>query len=132
MPDAILIHAAPETSPDLFHVIPAGIVDAFTYVEIGDRRAATVSVLDQDKVAPLGIEVVDTYALGRDELSGTELSRDQVDMEIALRVCRELGVERAVVPPTFPLAVADHLRAGGIDLVPDEEAFVERRRHKSG
>ena len=54
--DAVLIHAAPETSPDLFHVIPAGIVDPFTYVEIGDRRAATVSVLDEDKVAPLGIE----------------------------------------------------------------------------
>src|SRR6187200_2802146 len=109
MPDAILIHAAPETNPDLFHVIPAGIVDPFTYVEIGDRRAATVSVLDQDKVEPLGIEIVDTYALGRDELSGTGLSRDQVDTEMALRVCRELGVERAVVPPTFPLAVADHL-----------------------
>ena len=50
MPDAILFHAAPETSPDLFHVIPAGIVDPFTYVEVGDRRVATVSVLDADKV----------------------------------------------------------------------------------
>jgi len=133
MPDAVLIHAAPETSPDLFHVIPAGIVDPFTYVEIGDRRAATVSVLDQDKVAPLGVEIVDVYALGRDELqSQGDLSRDQVDHEIALRACRELGVQRAHVPPTFPLAVADHLRAGGIELVPDEELFVERRRRKTG
>jgi Xaa-Pro aminopeptidase len=132
MPDAVLMHAAPETSPDLFHVIPVGIVDPFTYVEIGDRRAATVSVLDEDKVAPLGIEVVDVYALGRDELQGTDLSREQVDHEIALRVCRALGVEHALVPPSFPLAVADHLRAGGIELVPDEEHFVARRRRKTG
>ena len=103
MPDAVLMHAAPETSPDLFHVVPVGIVDPFTYVEIGDRRAATVSVLDEDMVTPLGIEIVDAYALGRDELQGRGLSRDQVDHEIALRVCRELGVERAHVPPTFPL-----------------------------
>jgi Xaa-Pro aminopeptidase len=132
MPDAILFHAAPETSPDLFHVIPAGIVDPFTYVEVGDRRVATVSVLDADKVEPLGIEIADTYALGRDELQGQGLSRDQVDHEIALRLCRELGVTRARVPPTFPLAVADHLRAGGIELIPDEGLFVERRRPKSG
>jgi Xaa-Pro aminopeptidase len=132
MPDAVLIHAAPETSPDLFHVIPAGIVDPFTYVEAGDRRAATVSVLDADKVEPLGIEILDPYTLGRDELQGTGLSREQVDHEIALRLCRKLGVERALVPPSFPLAVADHLRAGGIELVPDEEHFVARRRRKTG
>ena len=132
MPDAIVIHAAPETSTDLFHVIPAGIVDPFTYVEVGDRRVATVSVLDADKVEPLGIEIADTYALGRDELQGQGLSRDQVDHEIALRLCRELGVTSGRVPPTFPLAVADHLRAGGIELIPDEELFVERRRTKSG
>jgi Xaa-Pro aminopeptidase len=116
----------------MFHAVPAGIVDPFTYVETGDRRAATVSVLDADKVSALGIEIVDTYALGRDELSEQGLSREEVDYEIALRVCRELGVERAIVPPTFPLAVADHLRAGGIELVPDAERFVERRRRKTG
>src|SRR5688500_19334209 len=93
---AVVLHAAPETSTDLFHVIPAGIVDPFTYIESGDRRAATVSVLDADKVAPLGIEIVDPYTLGRDELQGTGLSREQVDHEIALRLCRKLGVERAV------------------------------------
>src|SRR5918994_7739198 len=132
MPDAILIHAAPETSTDLFHVIPAGIVDPFTYVEIGDRRAATVSVLDADRVEPLGIEIVDVYALGRDELQAQGLTTDQVENEIALRACRELGVERALVPPTFPLAVADHIRAGGIELVPDAQQFIDRRRRKTG
>jgi Xaa-Pro aminopeptidase len=129
---AVVMHAAPDSSPDLFHVIPAGIVDPFTYVEIGPRRAATVSVLDADQVSGLGIEVLDTYAMGRDDLHAQGLSREEAENEIALRALRELGVERALVPPTFPLAVADHIRAGGIELVPDAEYFVDRRRRKTG
>ncbi len=128
---AIVMHAAPESDPDLFHVIPAGIVDPFTYIEAGGRRAATVSVLDADKVEPLGIEILDVYALGRDELQDSGMSREEADNEIALRALRELGVERALVPPTFPLAVADHLRAGGVELIPDAERFVDRRRAKT-
>jgi Xaa-Pro aminopeptidase len=128
----VVIHAAPESSADLFHVIPAGIVDPFLYVETGGRRAATVSVLDADKVRPLGIEILDTEALGRDELLASGIGYEATDRELALRALRTLGVEHAIVPPEFPLAVADHLRAGGIELVPDTEAFVDRRRRKSG
>ena len=36
---------APELSADLFHAIPAGIIDPFLYVENGEQRAATVSIL---------------------------------------------------------------------------------------
>ena len=46
MPDAIVIYGAPAGNTDLFHVIPAGIVDPFLYVEHDGRRVATVSVLD--------------------------------------------------------------------------------------
>ncbi len=116
----------------MFHAIPEGIIDPFLYAEVGDRRAATVSVLDSDKVEPLGIEIVDVYALGRDELQEQGLTPEEVENEIALRALRELGVERALVPPTFPQAVADRVRAGGIELVPDAEHFVQRRRRKTG
>ena len=76
MPD-LLIYGAPDSSPDLFHAIPAGIIDPFLYAEIGGRRAATVSVLDADKVRALGIDVIDPAALGADELlaSGPEPAR---------------------------------------------------------
>ena len=67
MPD-LLIYGAPDSSPDLFHAIPVGIIDPFLYVEAGDRRVATVSVLDADKVRALGIEVIDRAELGDDEL----------------------------------------------------------------
>ena len=35
------------------------------------------------------------------------------------------------MPPEFPLGLADHLRAAGIELVVDTEAFVDRRRAKT-
>ena len=35
------------------------------------------------------------------------------------------------MPPGFPLAVADHLRGGGVELVVDAERFADRRRAKT-
>jgi Xaa-Pro aminopeptidase len=128
----LLLYAAPDASPDLFHAIPEGIIDPFLYAEVNGRRAAAISVLDADKVRALGIEVIDPYELGADELLDSGISRHEVDLELALRACRRLGVEQAVVPSEFPLGVADHLRAGGVELAVDPEAFVERRRAKTG
>jgi Xaa-Pro aminopeptidase len=127
----LLIHGAPDTSPDLFHAIPVGIVDPFLYAETHGRRVATVSVLDADKVRALGIEVIDRAELGDDELIAAGASSTRRELEIALRACRRLGLERAIVPPSFPLGVADHLRAGGVALEVDTEAFVLRRRAKT-
>jgi Xaa-Pro aminopeptidase len=127
----VLIYGAPDTSPDLFHAIPAGIIDPFLYAEVDGRRAATVSVLDADKVRALGIDVIDRAELGDDELIAAAATATERELEIALRACRELGLERAIVPPAFPLGVADHLRAGGVVLDVDAEAFMLRRRAKT-
>jgi Xaa-Pro aminopeptidase len=128
----LLIYGSPEHDADLFHAVPVGIIDPFLYVEAGGRRAATVTVLDADKVRSLGIEVLDPYALGRDELLKAGLPEHAIDVELALRACRAVGIERAAVPPGFPVAVADHLRAAGVEVHVDAEAFVERRRRKTG
>ena len=127
----LLIYGAPEGSPDLFHAIPAGIIDPFLYAEVDGRRAATVSVLDADKVRELGIEVIDMSELGADELLTSGISRHEFEIEIALRAAQRLGVGDAVVPPEFPLGVADHLRSAGIELTVDPEVFVDRRRAKT-
>jgi Xaa-Pro aminopeptidase len=131
MGDAILLFGAPDASPDLFHAVPEGIVDAFLYAETDGRRVATVSVLDADKVRAHGIEVLDPAALGADELIAQGVSRTALLVELALRACRSVGIDRGVVPPDFPVAVADHLRANGIELMVDGEVFVARRRAKT-
>jgi Xaa-Pro aminopeptidase len=127
----VLIHGAPETSADLFHEVPLGIGDAFLYLEVDGRRAATVSVLEADKVSALGIEVIDPDTLGNDDLIAAGLDRNTIEAEVSLRACRQLGITEAVVPPTFPLFVADHLRAEGLELTIDADLFVARRRIKS-
>jgi len=131
MAEALLIYGAPESSPDLFHAIPAGIIDPFLYAEVDGRRAATVSVLDADKVREQGIEIVDASELGADDLLGSGISRHEFEVEIALRAAQRLGISEAVVPPEFPLGVADHLRSAGIELTVDPEVFVDRRRAKT-
>jgi Xaa-Pro aminopeptidase len=127
----LLIYGSPELSADLFHEIPTGIIDPFLYVEANGRRAATVTVLDADKVSPLGIEILDPYDLGADELFSRGISRHEVELELSRRACEKLGVGRALVPPEFPVGLADHLRASGIELFVDPEPFVNRRRVKS-
>jgi Xaa-Pro aminopeptidase len=99
---------------------------------VNGRRAATVGVLDADKVAALGIEVIDPSTLGGDALLASGISRHEFALEIALRAVRELGLARAAVPPEFPVAVADHLRGNGLVLDVEPETFVLRRRAKTG
>ena len=48
--------------------VPLGIIDPFLYLEADGRRAATVSVLEADKVSALGIEVIEPDRLGIDDL----------------------------------------------------------------
>jgi Xaa-Pro aminopeptidase len=128
---SVLIYGAPERDADLFHAVPLGIGDPFLFAEAGERRVAVVSVLEADKVAGLGIEVLDPSALGIDDLVAAGIGRLDIEAELCLRACAELGVSAATVPPEFPLFCADHLRANGIELTVDGDLFVARRRVKS-
>jgi Xaa-Pro aminopeptidase len=127
----LLIYGSPDASPDLFHEIPTGIIDPFLYVESDGRRGATVTVLDAHKVTPFGIEVLDPYDLGADELFSRGITRHEVELELSRRACERMGVGRALVPPEFPVGLADHLRAAGIELFVDPEPFVNKRRVKT-
>jgi Xaa-Pro aminopeptidase len=129
--EATVLYAAPELSADLFHAVPVAIIDPFLYVETDGRRAAAIGQLDADKVASLGIEIIDPYDLGRDELIGRGISHHELEIELARRACERLGVRRALVPSEFPVGVADHLRGAGIEVVVDPEAFVGKRRVKT-
>ena len=55
----------------------------------------------------------------------------EIRAELALRGANAIGVKSAVVPETFPLWLADHLRANGIELTVDKDFFDERRRVKN-
>jgi Xaa-Pro aminopeptidase len=130
-PDAILIHGAPASLPDLFHAIPAPIGDPFLYLEADGRRAAAVGTLDAGPVEALGIEVLDPYSLGLDELIEAGATPLQRQAGVAAAACRALGIEEALVPAEFPLGLADRLRRDGIALIVSPDTFVGRRRAKT-
>jgi Xaa-Pro aminopeptidase len=130
---AILICGDTLRSPELRHEVPLGIGDPFLYLEIDGRRAVLTNVLEVDRIAQQAPELERLLGeqFGRDELIAQGLSYEQIDRELYVRAVRELGIAAAAVPPDFPLGVADRLRAEGIELTPDDELFVERRRHKT-
>jgi Xaa-Pro aminopeptidase len=111
--------------------VPAGIGDPFLYLENDGRRAATVSVLDAAKVSKHGVEILDPATLGSDELLAAGVNRLDFESEISLRAVQSLGITSAAVPPDFPLFLAEHLRANGIELTIDDDEFSGRRRVKS-
>jgi Xaa-Pro aminopeptidase len=128
---AVLMYGSPEHSADLFHEVPLPIIDPFLYLELDGRRAATVSVLEADKVAALGLEVLEPTGLGVEEMVAAGMDAVAIEAELCLRACRELGVRAASVPPDFPLFAADHLRGAGLAVTVEADLFVGRRRVKT-
>jgi Xaa-Pro aminopeptidase len=132
VPD-VLIYGDTMRSPELRHEVPVLIPDAFLYVEKDGRRVVVLHSLEIPRVredAP-ELEILPLDQLGLDELLGQGMRGWQVDLETTVRGCRELGIESAVVPPSFPLGHADHLRANGIEVTVERDLFDNRRRAKN-
>jgi Xaa-Pro aminopeptidase len=129
---AVLIYGDTVRSPELRHEVPLPIPDAFLYAEARDRRTVVIHSLEIPRVrAETGLEIVAHEQLGADELFAQGLPRWQIDQELVLRGCRELGIEQAAVPASFPVGLADFLRSGGVELTVDRELFDGRRRAKT-
>jgi Xaa-Pro aminopeptidase len=113
--------------------VPLAIPDAFLYVERNGDRHLVASSFELDRVAAVApeLDALPYEEFGIDELYAQGLSREEIELEVILRAARRFGVEQAIVPSTFPLAVADHLRANGIEVTADRQHFVGRRRVKN-
>ena len=132
MPDVLII-ADTIRSPELRHEVPLAVPDPFLYVEVGSKRTVVVSSLEAGRIRELGtdLEVLTLEEVGLDELLKRGLDQYALQHAVSLGACRQLGLERAVTPATFPLGDADFLRASGIELTADQRFFDERRRVKN-
>ena len=133
MPD-VLIHGDTTRSPELRHEVPLLIGDPFFYAERDGKQTIVIGAMEFPRISEVApqIELLPPEEFGSDELiAGGIGSFHELLIEIALRACRKLGIERATVPHTFPLELADFLRAGGVELNPDRDFFAERRRVKN-
>jgi Xaa-Pro aminopeptidase len=128
-----LIYGDTLRSPAMRHEVPLGIGDPFLYLETNGRRVVVTNPLEDDRIAEAapGLERLLADELGLDELIAQGLQREVVYREVFARAVDRVGIRAAIVPPEFPIALADRLRETGVELTPDDEEFETRRRRKS-
>jgi Xaa-Pro aminopeptidase len=132
VPD-VLIHGDTVRSPELRHEVPVVIPDAFLFAEKDGRRTVVLHALEIPRVreeAP-ELEIIPLEQLGSDELYSQGKQVWEIQLELALRACRELGITAATVPAGFPIGHADHLRANGVEIGIDRDFFDNKRRSKN-
>jgi len=129
----VLIYADSLRSPEMRHEVPIAIPDPFLYAERSGERHVVASSFELDRITAVApaLRIMPLEEFGIDDLYAQGLSRDEIELEVVLRAARRFGIEQAVVPATFPLELADHLRANGIEVSADREQFVARRRVKN-
>ena len=129
----VLIYADSLRSPEMRHEVPLAVPDPFLYAERNGQRHVVASSFELGRIGEVApdVEALPLEEFGIDELYAQGRSRREIDLEIALRAARRFEIEDAVVPATFPLELADHLRANGIQVRADRRHFVERRRVKN-
>ncbi|HZO34641.1 MAG TPA: hypothetical protein VFB17_06135, partial [Gaiellaceae bacterium] len=131
MPD-VLIYADTFRSPELRHEVPLGVPDPFLYAEVGGVQHIAIGAMEIPRLAAAGdYELHPSEEFGSDELIASGITARELRREIPVRAVKALGVTKASVPETFPLWLADRLRADGVELEIDGELFDERRRVKN-
>ncbi len=131
MPD-VLMFADTFRSPELRHEVPIGIPDPFLYLERDGVRHIQINSMEASRLSALGLfELHPSEEYGVDELIASGLAYPEIRAQLALRAVESLGVTSAVVPETFPLWLADRLRATGVELSVDGDFFDARRRAKN-
>jgi Xaa-Pro aminopeptidase len=124
----VLIYADSLRSPEMRHEVPLAVPDPFLYAERDGTRHVVASSFELSRMAEVapGLQLLPYEEFGLDELYAQGLTREEIELEILLRATRRFGVEQAAVPGTFPLEVADHLRANGIEAGMDAAREVLR------
>jgi len=129
----VLIHGDTVRSPTMRHEIPLMVPDPILYSEVGGQRHVVVSSLERSRLVALdaGLFVHAFEEFGYDELVSGGTERQDAALEVFVRSCGALALDRATVPSDFPLELADRLRTAGVTLEVDRRLFETRRRVKS-
>jgi Xaa-Pro aminopeptidase len=130
--DAVLIYADSFRSPDMRHAVPLGVPDPFLYAERNGSRHVFANSMEAARLRELGLfDVHVSEDFGADELMESGIDERELAAQLALRAVGSLGLKRASVPETFPVWLADRLRADGVELDVEQDLFDDRRRAKT-
>src|SRR3954468_17668933 len=130
MHESLLIYGDSERSATLRHEIRIAVMDPLLFALVDGTPHVMVNQLERDRIAAVlpDARLYDVRELGFQELRESGLSHDALVLELTSRAAAAMGVADALVDGGFPAWIADRLRADGITLPPDLEAFAARRR----
>src|SRR4051812_47857066 len=113
-----------ERSAAMRHEIPISIIDPLLFAEAGGRKYVLASAFEHARIkqALHQVELLDYFALGYRELAQRGMSLAAAAREVEARALQQIGIDEALVPGDFPLALGDRLREGGIVVTVDEAA----------
>ncbi len=117
----------------LRHEVPLEIVDPLLFAERDGSALVLTSALERARILEVlpGAHVLVAEELGFFELLEEGMSIDDADAEVVTRALRLWEIRDALVPPDFPVALADRLRGDGVALTVDAPMIDARRRVKS-
>jgi Xaa-Pro aminopeptidase len=131
MPD-VAVYGDTFRHPELRNEVPIGIPDPFLYLELDGVRHIVIGSMEIPRLSEIGAFELHPYEeFGSDDLIAGGLSYTELRREIPIRAAEGLGLQKALVPETFPVWLADALRARGVELTVDGELFNKRRRVKT-
>ncbi len=129
----VLIYGDTVRHPELRHEVPLTLGDPFLYLEKDGRSHIVITDFEWPRLQEAGVEaeLISPTALGLDELLESGKKWWEISLDLSLRGVKHVGVTKAIVPHTFPIGLAEFLRANGIELTVDREVFLDRRRVKN-
>jgi Xaa-Pro aminopeptidase len=130
-----LLHDDALRSPEMRHEIGEPVMDPLVFIDHEGRRIVVGSSLEAS-IFEAREDVVDefwnVFDLGVEELvKDASFPQSLLGPETTLRALRKLSITAVVVPPTFNLLTADHLRNHDVTVDVDAEAWIARRRRKT-
>lgn len=128
----ILICADSIRSADMRHAVPLAVPDPFIYAEADGVPCVFSNSMEAARLRELGLfEVHISEEFGIDELIAQKLPIRELRAQLAVREVASLGPKQFSIPESFPVWLADRLRAEGFELEVDQDLFDDRRRSKT-
>ncbi len=132
MAPARLIYADSIRDADIYLASGISVVDPFAYIETDGTRVILTSELEAD-AARRNSTATDVWVesdFGRRELIKQGMNPHESALEVVRRALDRLQLTDVAVPPSFPLDLADYLRAHGVTVSTDRAGYEMRRRVK--
>ncbi len=118
---ARLLIGSGESSPEIRYLTGISTPDDFLCFETASRVTALMSKLEISRARCCAKDAVAVLP---------ESDFGQTRVEIISAFAKSLGADTFEVPPSFPLGLADKLRASGLKLYVSEADFCPQRRYK--